>query len=271
VAFFVALALLALPVGPLLVMGLGSFGDSPDETALRLFCWGCLALAALGLLLVPALAYPTTDPRAEQLWLERAGILLLLGWAAYATFSSDRTPQAAWMSAVTLGLILFALVPLITGFLGLGEAVATLFKSVNFRPVLRREGWALTLWLLSVPVGVSVGATLGGVRERLAGRGRRAADVGMAFQVGAALAAVAAPVVLRAIRPDVTVGFACCGPGPTSAFAGWLLTSGLGLNVAAAAAFLFPVKLLLLTLPLAAGGVLAGVVAARKGHREEAS
>src|SRR5262249_27176700 len=191
----------------------------------RLCCWGCLASAAVGLLVVPAVACPIAYPREEQLWLERAGLIFLLGWAAYASFSSDRTPQAAWMSGVTLVLILLALAPLVLGFARLREIGKSAFGGPDLGPYLRREGWAVTFWLLSVPLGVSVGVVLGGVRERLAGRGGR-----VSVEAGAALAAVAAPVALRLLRPDVTVGFGCYGPGPTSAFAGWLLTGGLGVN-----------------------------------------
>ena len=75
---------------------------------------------------------------------------------------------------------------------------------------------------------------------------------------------------LRALRPDVAVGFASYGPGPTSAFAGWLLADGLGVDVAAAAAFVFPVKVVLLTLPLAVGGLAAGAVARRLNRGEAA-
>jgi hypothetical protein len=90
--------------------GLGSLSESPVELAVPVL----LGLPGPGRgrpARRPGLAYSTPYPRAEQLWLERAGLLLLIGWAAYATFSSDRTPQAAWMSAVTLGLTLLALVP----------------------------------------------------------------------------------------------------------------------------------------------------------------
>jgi hypothetical protein len=67
----------------------------------------------------------------------------------------------------------------------------------------------------------------------------------------------------------VTVGFACYGPGP-SAFAGWLLTNGLGVN-ASRQRLRLPVKIVLLTLPLAAGGIVAGIVAGRTSRREGAS
>jgi tRNA A-37 threonylcarbamoyl transferase component Bud32 len=133
--------------------------------------------------------------------------------------------------------------------------------------VLDHYGGAVAAALLVGPLGVAVGALLGGVRRWTAGKGRARAWGALGFRLGAAAAAVAtlaAVTVWCPPEPDIKLDtISYFGPGPLLTTLERLVGGRLGLPVVAAWWMIFLGKFVALALPMAVGGALTALLLRR--------